>query len=38
MGGFEARGDEIGSGISVIAVDAEPGEGPALHRHTTEWL
>lgn len=33
MAGFEARGDEIGAGISVIAVDAEPGEGPAVHRH-----
>lgn len=34
MTGFEAVGDEIGAGISVIAVDAEPGDGPALHRHT----
>jgi quercetin dioxygenase-like cupin family protein len=33
MTGFEAVGDEIGAGISVIAVDAEPGDGPALHRH-----
>lgn len=30
---FEALGEEIGSGISVIVVDAEPGAGPALHRH-----
>jgi mannose-6-phosphate isomerase-like protein (cupin superfamily) len=33
MSSFEACGDEIGAGISVIAVDAEPGAGPALHRH-----
>jgi mannose-6-phosphate isomerase-like protein (cupin superfamily) len=33
MTSFEACGDEIGAGISVIAVEAEPGAGPALHRH-----
>jgi quercetin dioxygenase-like cupin family protein len=31
--GFEKLGDEIGAGISVIVVNAEPGEGPRLHRH-----
>ena len=33
MAGFEVQGNEIGAGISVIAVDSEPGDGPALHRH-----
>jgi quercetin dioxygenase-like cupin family protein len=33
MSEFEARGEEIGAGVSVIGVDAAPGEGPALHRH-----
>jgi mannose-6-phosphate isomerase-like protein (cupin superfamily) len=33
MAGFEAQGHEIGAGISVIAVDSQPGDGPALHRH-----
>jgi quercetin dioxygenase-like cupin family protein len=33
MAGFEAQGQEIGAGISVIAVDSQPGDGPALHRH-----
>ncbi len=33
MAGFEAQGEDIGAGISVIAVDSQPGEGPALHRH-----
>jgi mannose-6-phosphate isomerase-like protein (cupin superfamily) len=33
MAGFEAQGQAIGAGISVIAVDSEPGDGPALHRH-----
>jgi quercetin dioxygenase-like cupin family protein len=32
--GFERIGDEIGAGVSVIAVNARPGDGPALHRHT----
>jgi quercetin dioxygenase-like cupin family protein len=31
--GFEVRGDEIGAAVSVIVVDAAPGEGPRLHRH-----
>jgi mannose-6-phosphate isomerase-like protein (cupin superfamily) len=30
---FEVTGDQIGAGVSVIAVDMEPGGGPALHRH-----
>jgi quercetin dioxygenase-like cupin family protein len=30
---LEIQGDEIGAGISVIVVDAAPGEGPRLHRH-----
>ena len=33
MGGYEVSGDAIGAGVSVIVVDAAPGEGPALHRH-----
>ena len=33
MSAFEVPGEEIGAQVSVIAVDAEPGEGPALHRH-----
>jgi mannose-6-phosphate isomerase-like protein (cupin superfamily) len=33
MAGFEVQGEEIGAGISVIAVDSHPGDGPALHRH-----
>jgi mannose-6-phosphate isomerase-like protein (cupin superfamily) len=33
MAGFEAQGEQIGAGISVIAVDSQPGDGPALHRH-----
>ncbi|HZS25474.1 MAG TPA: cupin domain-containing protein [Gaiellaceae bacterium] len=32
-GGFEVQGIEIGAGVSVIVVDAAPGEGPRLHRH-----
>jgi mannose-6-phosphate isomerase-like protein (cupin superfamily) len=32
-GGYEAPGVEIGAGVSVIVVDAAPGEGPRLHRH-----
>jgi mannose-6-phosphate isomerase-like protein (cupin superfamily) len=32
-GGFEATGEAIGTGVSVIAVDAAPGGGPRLHRH-----
>jgi len=35
MAGFEVLGREIGAGISVIAVHAQPGEGPALHRHAS---
>lgn len=34
--GFEAIGDDIGARVSVIAVDAEPGRGPRLHRHPYE--
>jgi mannose-6-phosphate isomerase-like protein (cupin superfamily) len=33
MSGYERTGDEIGAGVSVIVVDAAPGEGPKLHRH-----
>ena len=33
MSGWEKPGTEIGAGISVIVVDAQPGEGPELHRH-----
>jgi quercetin dioxygenase-like cupin family protein len=33
MAGFEVEGQEIGAGISVIGVDSQPGDGPALHRH-----
>jgi mannose-6-phosphate isomerase-like protein (cupin superfamily) len=31
--GFEALGADIGTSVSVIAVDAAPGTGPRLHRH-----
>lgn len=34
MSGYEKTGDEIGANVCVIVVDAAPGEGPALHRHT----
>jgi mannose-6-phosphate isomerase-like protein (cupin superfamily) len=33
MGGYEVAGADIGAGVSVIVVDAAPGEGPKLHRH-----
>lgn len=33
MAGFEALGIDVGADVSVIAVDAQPGGGPALHRH-----
>jgi len=33
LGGFELTGVELGAGVSVIVVDAAPGEGPRLHRH-----
>jgi mannose-6-phosphate isomerase-like protein (cupin superfamily) len=33
MNRFEKSGEEIGAGVSVIVVDAAPGEGPRLHRH-----
>jgi mannose-6-phosphate isomerase-like protein (cupin superfamily) len=36
VGGFEGIGDDIGARVSVIAVDAAPGAGPALHRHPYE--
>ena len=29
----EFEGEPYGAGISVILVDNEPGQGPALHRH-----
>ena len=29
----ELVGDDHGLGITVLFVDAEPGRGPALHRH-----
>jgi mannose-6-phosphate isomerase-like protein (cupin superfamily) len=29
----ELEGEPYGAGISVILVDNEPGQGPALHRH-----
>jgi mannose-6-phosphate isomerase-like protein (cupin superfamily) len=31
--GFETTGEALGAGVSVIVVDAAPGEGPRLHRH-----
>lgn len=34
MSGYERTGDEIGANVSVIVVDAAPGEGPKLHKHT----
>ncbi|MFN8224804.1 MAG: cupin domain-containing protein [Gaiellales bacterium] len=33
MAGFEVQGDSLGTDVSVIVVEAEPGDGPALHRH-----
>jgi mannose-6-phosphate isomerase-like protein (cupin superfamily) len=33
MSGFEMTGEEIGAGVSVIVVNAAPGEGPRVHRH-----
>lgn len=33
MDGFERIGDELGANVSVIVVDAAPGDGPRLHRH-----
>ena len=29
-GGFEGPGTEIGAGVSVIVVDADPGDGSGL--------
>jgi quercetin dioxygenase-like cupin family protein/uncharacterized glyoxalase superfamily protein PhnB len=34
----EVIGDEFGGSVSVIVVDAAPGEGPALHRHPYEEI
>ena len=34
MSRYKRTGEEIGAGVSVIVVDAAPGEGPKLHRHT----
>jgi quercetin dioxygenase-like cupin family protein len=34
--GFESIGAEIGTSVSIIAVDAAPGTGPGLHRHPYE--
>ena len=31
-------GDDSGASVSVIVVDAAPGEGPALHRHPYEEI
>jgi mannose-6-phosphate isomerase-like protein (cupin superfamily) len=31
--GWEAVGEAHGLPVSIISVDAEPGRGPALHRH-----
>ncbi len=36
MSGYERIGDELGASVSFIVVDAEPGRGPALHRHPYE--
>lgn len=33
MLGGEFTGVELGAAVSVILVDAAPGEGPRLHRH-----
>jgi mannose-6-phosphate isomerase-like protein (cupin superfamily) len=32
-GSTETLGEDIGAGVSLIAVDLAPGGGPALHRH-----
>ncbi len=34
MAGYEVPGETLGADVSVIVVDAAPGEGPELHRHT----
>ena len=34
----EVIGDDSGASVSVIVVDAAPGEGPALHRHPYEEI
>ena len=34
--GFEATGEKTGAAVSVIAVDAAPGQGPRVHRHPYE--
>jgi mannose-6-phosphate isomerase-like protein (cupin superfamily) len=36
MSELEVSGEAIGAGVSVIVVDAAPGEGPRLHRHAYE--
>ncbi|HEX2125464.1 MAG TPA: cupin domain-containing protein [Thermoleophilaceae bacterium] len=32
----ELEGAEHGAGVSIILVDAQPGRGPALHKHAYE--
>jgi mannose-6-phosphate isomerase-like protein (cupin superfamily) len=32
----ELEGADHGAGVSIILVDARPGRGPALHKHTYE--
>ena len=34
MDAFEKIGDELGANVSVIVVDAAPGEGPRPHRQS----
>ena len=36
LDGSELEGREQGIGISIILVNAEPGRGPALHKHQYE--
>jgi quercetin dioxygenase-like cupin family protein len=37
-GARQLAGREHGAGVSLILVDAEPGDGPRLHRHPYEEL
>lgn len=34
--GFEALGAETGANVTIMVIDAAPGEGPRLHRHPYE--
>lgn len=36
--GEEVLGDELGTGVSLIFVNAEPGRGASLHKHEYDEL